>query len=256
MEHTKCVGIDVAKDHLDVHVRPIDESFRVTHDEAGVVTLLARLRTVTPTIVVLEASGGYEVALTATSASAGLPVAVVNPRQIRDYARAIGQLAKTDRLDAQIIARFAEQSALSRARSRTPKLRHWASSSPGGTSLSTCSQLNRTGGACCAIVACSATSMRISSGSRRRSAVSITISPLSCAPRRPGARPTTCSALRAGSARHLLYAHRRSARTGVMVQDGRREFYGSTASPALGRIDCDGLAAVYSAQAAARQPCT
>jgi len=108
MEHTICVGIDVAKDHLDVHVRPIDESFRVPHDEAGVVTLLARLRTVAPTIVVLEASGGYEVALTAALASAGLPVAVVNPRQIRDYARAVGQLAKTDRLDAQIIARFAE----------------------------------------------------------------------------------------------------------------------------------------------------
>ena len=108
MEHTICVGIDVAKDHLDVHVRPIDESFRVPHDEAGMVTLLARLRTVAPTIVVLEASGGYEVALTAALASAGLPVAVVNPRQIRDYARAVGQLAKTDRLDAQIIARFAE----------------------------------------------------------------------------------------------------------------------------------------------------
>ena len=108
MEHTICVGIDVAKDHLDVHVRPIDESFRVPHDEAGVVTLLARLRTVAPTIVVLEASGGYEVALTAALASAGLPVAVVNPRQIRDYARAVGQLAKTDRLDAQIIARFAD----------------------------------------------------------------------------------------------------------------------------------------------------
>ena len=108
MEHTICVGIDVAKDHLDVHVRPIVESFRVPHDEAGVVTLLARLRTVAPTIVVLEASGGYEVALTAALASAGLPVAVVNPRQIRDYARAVGQLAKTDRLDAQIIARFAE----------------------------------------------------------------------------------------------------------------------------------------------------
>ncbi|HVG76841.1 MAG TPA: transposase, partial [Patescibacteria group bacterium] len=108
MEHTICVGIDVAKDHLDVHVRPIDESFRVMHDEAGVDTLLARLRTVTPTIVVLEASGGYEVSLTAALASAGLPVAVVNPRQIRDYARAVGQLAKTDRLDAQIIARFAE----------------------------------------------------------------------------------------------------------------------------------------------------
>lgn len=108
MEHTVLVGIDVAKDHLDVHLRPTDEAFRVPHDAAGVATLLARLRAVPPTIVVLEASGGYEVPLTAALASAGLPVAVVNPRQIRDYARAVGQLAKTDRLDARLIARFAE----------------------------------------------------------------------------------------------------------------------------------------------------
>jgi transposase len=108
MEHSIVVGIDVAKDHLDVHLRPTDEAFRVTHDDAGLATLLARLRTVRPTIVVLEASGGYEVPVAAALASAGLPVAVVNPRQIRDYARALGQLAKTDRLDARVIALFAE----------------------------------------------------------------------------------------------------------------------------------------------------
>jgi transposase len=108
MEHATCVGIDVAKDHLDVHLRPSEEAFRVPADEAGLTTLLTRLRSVTPTIIVLEASGGYEVPVAAALASAGLPVAVVNPRQIRDFARAVGQLAKTDRLDARVIALFAE----------------------------------------------------------------------------------------------------------------------------------------------------
>jgi transposase len=108
MEHATFVGIDVAKDHLDVHVRPTDEAFRVLHDDAGVATLLTRLRTVRPTLVVLEASGGYEVPVAAALASGAVPVAVVNPRQIRDYARALGQLAKTDRLDARVIALFAE----------------------------------------------------------------------------------------------------------------------------------------------------
>ena len=108
MEHATFVGIDVAKDHLDIHVRPTDEAFRVSYDDAGLATLLTRLRAVTPTIIVFEATGGYEVRLAATLASAGLPVAIVNPRQIRHYGRAIGQLAKTDRLDARLIARFAE----------------------------------------------------------------------------------------------------------------------------------------------------
>lgn len=102
------IGIDVAKEHLDVHVRPTDEAFRVTNDEAGRATLLTRLHALRPTVVVLEASGGYEVPLAATLASAELPVAVVNPRQIRAYARAVGQLAKTDRLDARVTALFAE----------------------------------------------------------------------------------------------------------------------------------------------------
>jgi transposase len=108
MEHTTYVGIDVAKDHLDVHVRPTDVAFRVPHHDAGLASLLERLRALTPSLIVLEASGGYEVPLTAALASAGLPVAVVNPRQIRDYARALGQLAKTDRLDARVIALFGE----------------------------------------------------------------------------------------------------------------------------------------------------
>ena len=108
MEHPCFVGIDVSETHLDVSVRPLGESFRVSHDDAGFVTLIARVRPFAPAVVVLEATGGYEVTLAAALAGAGLPVAVVNPRQIRDFARATGQLAKTDALDARIIALFAE----------------------------------------------------------------------------------------------------------------------------------------------------
>lgn len=108
MEHPCFVGIDVSKAHLDVHVLPSGDSFRVGHDDAGFVTLIARVRPFTPTVVVLEATGGYEVTVAAALAGAKLPVAVINPRQIRDFARATGQLAKTDALDARVIARFAE----------------------------------------------------------------------------------------------------------------------------------------------------
>jgi len=102
------VGIDVSKDRLDVHVRPTAESFTVASDEAGIGALLSRLRALRPSLIVLEATGGYEATVTAAVAHAGLPVAVVNPRQIRDFARATGQLAKTDRLDAEVTARFGE----------------------------------------------------------------------------------------------------------------------------------------------------
>jgi transposase len=102
------VGIDVAKDRLDVHVRPTDEAFSHWHDDASVTSLVARLQQVGPTLVVLEATGGYEMGVAAALATAGLAVAVVNPRQVRDFARATGQLAKTDRLDARAIALFAE----------------------------------------------------------------------------------------------------------------------------------------------------
>ena len=107
MEHSCFVGIDVSKDQLDVHIHPTDVALRVPHDDAGFVILIDRLRAVAPTVVVLEATGGYEVTVAATLAHAALPVAVVNPRQIRDFARATGQLAKTDRLDARVIALFA-----------------------------------------------------------------------------------------------------------------------------------------------------
>jgi transposase len=102
------VGIDVAKDRLDVHLRPAGEAFAVGRDGPGLTALVARLALAGPTLIVLEATGGFEVTVAATLAAAGLPLVVVNPRQIRDFARATGRLAKTDRLDAEAIARFAE----------------------------------------------------------------------------------------------------------------------------------------------------
>lgn len=101
------VGIDISKDRLDVHIQPTQEDFSLAHDEAGVAELVRRLQGLTPQLVVMEATGGYESPVAAALGTAGVPVAVVNPRQIRDYARATGQLAKTDRLDARIIALFA-----------------------------------------------------------------------------------------------------------------------------------------------------
>lgn len=102
------VGIDVAKASLDLAVRPAGTHERLPHDEAGIGQVVARLRPLAPALVVLEATGGLEAALAAALAAAGLAVAVVNPRQVRDFAKAVGQLAKTDALDAQLLARFAE----------------------------------------------------------------------------------------------------------------------------------------------------
>jgi transposase len=103
------VGIDGSKERLDVHLRPSAETFTVARDGQGLEQLVARLATVGPELVVLEATGGFEITVAAAVAAAGLPLAVVNPAQIRAFARAIGRLAKTDRLDAELIARFAEQ---------------------------------------------------------------------------------------------------------------------------------------------------
>ena len=102
------VGIDVAKDRLDVHVRPSGEAFAVARDGKGLEDLADRLGGLDASLVVLEATGGYEVTVAAALCAAGLPLAVVNPRQIRDFARSTGQLAKTDALDAAAIAHFAE----------------------------------------------------------------------------------------------------------------------------------------------------
>ena len=103
------VGIDVAKAELVVATRPAGERWTVENEERGVRTLVERLRRDGATLIVLEATGGYELLCVAALAAAGLPVVVVNPRQVRDFARATGQLAKTDRIDADILALFAER---------------------------------------------------------------------------------------------------------------------------------------------------
>jgi transposase len=102
------VGIDISKDRLDVHVRPLGSGFAVSNDAAGHAALIARLRPLRAKRVVLEATGGYERALWLALTEAGLVAVVVNPRQVREFARASGRLAKTDRLDAAVIAHFAE----------------------------------------------------------------------------------------------------------------------------------------------------
>ena len=103
------VGIDVAKGELVIAARPTGDRWTVANDERGARTLAARLRRDGPVLIVVEATGGYELAAVAALAAAGLPVAVVNPRQVRDFAKATGQLAKTDRLDADVLALFAER---------------------------------------------------------------------------------------------------------------------------------------------------
>jgi transposase len=101
------VGIDVSQAQLDIAVRP-GTAFCVSHDEAGIVSVVSRLRTLAPTLIVLEASGALETALTSALVEAALPVVITNPRQVRDFAKAAGHLAKTDRLDAETLAHFAE----------------------------------------------------------------------------------------------------------------------------------------------------
>ena len=105
----RVVGIDVAKAELVVAVRPGGAWWSVRNDEAGRGRLRERLQQLAPTLVVLEATGGYERAAVAALAAVRLPVVVVNPRQVRDFARATGQLAKTDRIDADTLALFAER---------------------------------------------------------------------------------------------------------------------------------------------------
>jgi transposase len=103
------IGIDVAKAELVVAVRPGPESWTSPNDEAGVGTVVHRVQQLQPTLVVLEATGGYEMLCVAALAAAGVPVVVVNPRQVRDFAKSTGQLAKTDRIDAGVLALFAER---------------------------------------------------------------------------------------------------------------------------------------------------
>lgn len=101
------VGIDVSKRSLDVHIHPAGDAFSVERNVAGLDGLVARLQALCPALIVLEATGGFEQTVAATLNAAALPVMVINPRQIRDFARAMGRLAKTDRIDAEVIALFA-----------------------------------------------------------------------------------------------------------------------------------------------------
>jgi transposase len=103
------IGIDVAKATLDIASLPDGESWTVTNDEQGVGELTPRLLALAPALVVLEATGGFEFLTAITLANAGLPVAVVNPRQVRAFAKAMGRLAKTDALDATLLADFAQR---------------------------------------------------------------------------------------------------------------------------------------------------
>ncbi len=102
------VGIDVSKDRLDVAVRPTGETWQVPYDPQGISSLAGYLRELAPQLVVREATGGMELAVVGELALADVPIAVVNPRHVRDFARAAGKLAKTDALDAQVLAHFAE----------------------------------------------------------------------------------------------------------------------------------------------------
>lgn len=101
------VGIDVAKATLDVCVIPGGESLHIAYDDDGIASLVERLEKVGPTLIVLEATGGLEGRIATELAGAGLPVAVINPRQARDFAKAIGRLSKTDAIDAAVLAEFA-----------------------------------------------------------------------------------------------------------------------------------------------------
>lgn len=103
------IGIDVAKRQLDVSERPSGARWTATNEAVGVAGLIERLRATGPVaLIVVEATGGYEIPLVAALSAAGLPVVVVNPRQVRDFARAVGKLAKTDAIDAAVLAHFAE----------------------------------------------------------------------------------------------------------------------------------------------------
>ena len=101
------VGIDIAKDTVDVCIEPDTEVMHIAYDHKGIATICQRLRAAAPTLIVMEATGGLETRLASELAAIGLSVAVINPRQARDFAKATGQLAKTDQVDAAILAAFA-----------------------------------------------------------------------------------------------------------------------------------------------------
>jgi transposase len=132
------VGIDVAQAHLDIAERPSGAAWRVSNDEGGCAQLVERWQAQPPTLVVVEATGGLEGPLAAALATAGLAVVVVNPRQVRNFAKAVGQLAKTDALDAQGLARLPRWSGRLRARCRTPRCKRWRPCWPAAVSSWPC----------------------------------------------------------------------------------------------------------------------
>lgn len=103
----KFVGIDISKNSLDLCIEPDGEVLHVAYDDKGIAQVVKRLAQVAPTLIVMEATGGLEMRLASELAAKGLPVAVINPRQARDFAKATGQLAKTDLVDAAVLAAFA-----------------------------------------------------------------------------------------------------------------------------------------------------
>jgi transposase len=107
MNMDKFVGIDISKDSLDLCIEPDDEVLHLAYDDTGIDQVVKRLAQVAPTLIVMEATGGLEMRLASELAAKGLPVAVINPRQARDFAKATGQLAKTDLVDAAVLAAFA-----------------------------------------------------------------------------------------------------------------------------------------------------
>jgi transposase len=101
------VGIDVSKGTLDLCIEPAGETLHVDYDDKGISQVVKRLVEVSPTLIVMEATGGLEMRLAGELSAKSLPVAIINPRQARDFAKATGQLAKTDSVDAAILAAFA-----------------------------------------------------------------------------------------------------------------------------------------------------
>jgi transposase len=122
------LGVDVSKDTLDAHVRPAGHRLRVNNDTDGIAALVVRVLEWAPALVVLEATGGRELPLVAALAAASVPVAVVNPRPVRDFATATGPRAKTDALDAAVLAHFAEAIRPRRIRCPTPRRVNWRNS--------------------------------------------------------------------------------------------------------------------------------
>ena len=203
---TVFVGIDVAKSQLDVHARPAGETFAVSRDGAGLAALTERLAGLAPRLIVLEATGGFEATVAATLSAAGLPLVVVNPRQIRDFARATGRLAKTDRLDAEAIARFAEavqpeprplpDEAARHLGELVARRRQIVES---GSALPPAARAK--GAASCATPSWSAASMPIWSGCTRSWPASKPISATRSATAPPGAPPRSCWSRSRASAR-------------------------------------------------------